>query len=245
MERNIQTQAIVLAVRKYGELHKSVTLLCPELGLVDAIIYGGRKGKKTALAPLFSISDMQLYYNPVKKEYSIVEAVSSFIPSSISEDLGSTYAAAFFCEIITKAPSDDSNQTFLLLRDALVTLDNAPTLRKRIIISFIWQLMHIAGTAPNLGFCPSCDKVYGQDEVLYFSSSLSSPCCKSCSDNQNLILPPGARRYLSFTSEKNFLDSVEVELNPAAEERIISYMLKWASIFAQTNLKTLLQAELF
>ena len=102
MDRNIQTRAIVLSVRKYGELHKAVTILSPDLGLVDAIIFGGRKGKKTALAPLFSISTLQLYHNPLKKEYSVTEGESSFIPQAITEDLACTYTASFFCEIISK-----------------------------------------------------------------------------------------------------------------------------------------------
>ena len=55
MDRNIRTRAIVLSVRKYGELHKALTVLSPDLGLLDVVIFGGRKGKKTALAPLFSI----------------------------------------------------------------------------------------------------------------------------------------------------------------------------------------------
>ena len=90
MDRNIRTRAIVLSVRKYGELHKALTLLCPDLGLVDAIIFGGRKGKKTALAPLFSINDIQIYHNPVKKEYLITEGVSTFSPQALNEDLACT-----------------------------------------------------------------------------------------------------------------------------------------------------------
>ena len=92
MERNIKTQAVVLSVRRFGDLHKAVTLLSPDLGLLDAIIFGGRKGKKTALAPLFSISEMQLYHNPVRNEHSVVEAVSSFVPMNITEDLACTYS---------------------------------------------------------------------------------------------------------------------------------------------------------
>lgn len=245
MDRNIRTQAIVLAVRKYGDLHKSVTLLCPELGLVNAIVYGGRKGRKTALAPLFSINDMQLYHNPVKKEYSVVEAVSTFIAQSITEDLECTYTAAFFCEIIARTPSDDPLQAFILLRDALVTLEKAPSLCKRIAISFIWHLMNISGTAPSLSHCPSCDSPYAEQDILCFSNALCSPCCKACSDNQDMILTPGARRYLAYTSGMSFLDAVAVELNPAAEKRIYSYMLRWSPLFAQTNLKTLRELSLF
>lgn len=245
MERNIKTQAVVLSVRRFGDLHKAVTLLSPDLGLLDAIIFGGRKGKKTALAPLFSISEMQLYHNPVRNEHSVVEAVSSFVPMSISEDLACTYTASFFCEMISKTPSDEPIQTFNLLCDALLALENNPQDRKKITASFIWKLMQISGTACDLEFCPVCDRKYSDDEVLYFSNPMGVPCCKSCSDSEYLVLLPGSRRYLRYTMPLSFNEAVEIKLNPAAEDRIFSYMLRWASIFAQSPLKTIRELSQF
>ncbi|MBO6001335.1 MAG: DNA repair protein RecO [Spirochaetales bacterium] len=245
MERNISTQAVVLSVRRFGELHKAVTLLSPELGLVDAIIFGGRKGKKTALAPLFSISDMQIYHNPVKNEYSVVEAVSSFVPMSITEDLACTYTAAFFCEIIAKSPSDEPDQTFGLICDALKALEQKPQNRKRITASFIWKLMQISGTACDLESCPVCDKPYAEDETLFFSNPMGVPCCKGCSDSEYLILLPGSRRYLRHTMPMSFNEAIGVEINAAAEDRIFRYMLRWASVFIQSPLKTLKELSSF
>lgn len=239
MDRNIRTRAIVLSVRKYGELHKALTLLCPDLGLVDAIIFGGRKGKKTALAPLFSINDLQIYHNPVKKEYSVTEGVSSFIPQAINEDLGCTYTAAFFCEILSKSPTDEPNQTFILLESALTELEKNPLLRRRITIAFIWNLMQISGTAPDLESCPVCDRRYAEDEVLHFSNPMLIPCCRSCADSEYLVLPPGARRYLRYTAGMDIRQAIEVPLNEAAESRIYNYMLRWAGLFSQTQLRTL------
>ena len=239
MDRNIQTQAVVLSVRKYGDLHKAVTLLSPDLGIVDAIIFGGRKGRKTALAPLFSVSTVQIYHNPVKKEYSITEGVSSFVPQAITEDLACTYTASFFCEIISRTPTDEPMQTFSLLRDALAALEADPASRKRITAAFIWKLMQLSGTAPDLEFCPVCDKKYADDEVLFFSAPLNAPCCKSCSDSEYLVMMPGSRRYLRYTMGMEFTDAAAVVLNPAAEDRIFSYMLRWAGLFAQTRLRTL------
>ena len=239
MDRNIQTQAVVLSVRKYGDLHKAVTLLSPDLGIVDAIIFGGRKGRKTALAPLFSVSTVQIYHNPVKKEYSITEGVSSFVPQAITEDLACTYTASFFCEIISRTPTDEPMQTFSLLRDTLAALEADPASRKRITAAFVWKLMQLSGTAPDLEFCPVCDKRYADDEVLYFSSPLNAPCCKSCSDSEYLVMMPGSRRYLRYTMGMEFTDAAAVVLNPAAEDRIFSYMLRWAGLFAQTRLRTL------
>jgi len=239
MERNIRTQAAVLSVRKMGELHKAITFLSPDLGLVDAVVFGGRKGRKTALAPLFSIGDMLLYHNPVKKEYSVVESDNAFIAQSITEDLAATYTAAFFCEIITKSPSDEPAETFELLKSAMMALEKDTGHRKRITAAFIWKLMQISGTAPDLEFCPVCDRSYQDDEALLFSNSLGIPCCKSCSDSAAMILLQGMRRYLRYTMDMSFNEAASVELNPAAEDRIFDYMLRWAAIFSQTQLRTI------
>ena len=239
MERNIQTQAVVLSVRKYGDLHKAVTLLSPDLGIVDAIIFGGRKGKKTALAPLFSVNTVQIYHNPVRKEYSITEGMASFVPQAITEDLACTYAASFFCEIISRTPTDEPSQTFGLIRDALSALEADPSSRKRITAAFVWKLMQISGTAPDLEYCPVCEKKYADDEVLFFSDQLNTPCCKNCSDSEYLVMMPGSRRYLKYTMGMEFRDAAAVVLNAAAEDRIFSYMLRWAGLFAQTRLRTL------
>lgn len=251
MERNIKIQAIVVRTSKYGELHKIVTLLSPQLGLVSAIIYGGRKGKKTAIAPLFSIGEFQLYNNPVKKEYSIEESVLSFIPTAINEDLESTYTASFMCELVTKTPSDDSKEIFDLLQNALQVLEintkniiensteNNDENSKCIAIAFMWKLIQIWGLAPNLDYCPSCDRKYEEDEILSFSFSFLVPVCKNCGDNTSFILPPGARRYLRYTLVMSFDDACKVKLNAATQVRIFSYMTQWIKMHINAPLKTL------
>ena len=99
--------------------------------------------------------------------------------------------------------------------------------------------MQLSGTAPDLELCPVCDKKYADDEVLYFSAPLNAPCCKSCSDSEYLVMMPGSRRYLRYTMGMEFTGAAAVVLNPAAEDRIFSYMLRWAGLFAQTRLRTL------
>ena len=99
--------------------------------------------------------------------------------------------------------------------------------------------MQISGTAPDLGTCPVCDKVYAEDEVLHFHNGLLIPCCRSCSDSEYLILPPGARRYLRFITGMDINSAVQVQMSDNAESRIFNYMLRWAGLFSQTRLKTL------
>ncbi len=239
MERNIQTQAIVVKTAKVGEMHKLLTLLCPDLGLISVMVYGGRKGKKTALAPLFSMGTFQLYHNPVRNEYSLEEALSSFLPEAIMQNLESTYTAALLCEIVTKAPTDEPQPVFETLKSALLQLEQASQRPKSITISFIWKLLQIWGLAPDFEVCPICERAYEEQEILIFSNSLGSPCCKNCGDSDYLTLPPGARRYLKYTLPMDFPQAAAVQLNPASEERIFSYLTKWLKIHLNAPLKTL------
>lgn len=238
MDRSVKTQAIVIRTARYGELHKIVTLLSPDLGIVSAVVYGGRKGKRTALAPLFSVGTFQLYNNPVKKEYSIEEGVLSFVPTSIVDDLERTYTASLMCELVAKTPSDEPEQVFELLKTALLHLE-ASSNSKRAVIAFVWKLLQISGLAPDLEYCPSCDRRYEDNETLAFSSSILAPTCKDCSDSEDLILPPGARRYLRYTQSMEYENAVEVKLNPAAEARILNYMTKWIKLHVNAPIKTL------
>lgn len=257
MDRSVKTQAIVIRTARYGELHKIVTLLSPDLGIVSAVVYGGRKGKRTALAPLFSVGTFQLYNNPVKKEYSIEEGVLSFVPTSIADDLESTYTASLMCELVMKTPSDDPQPVFGLLETALRQLEMSlkestdqadsssegqskeKTTSKRAVIAFVWKLLQISGLAPDLEYCPSCDRRYEEDETLSFSSSILAPTCRDCGDSEELVLPPGARRYLRYTQCMEYEDAVGVKLNPAAEARILNYMTKWIRLHVNAPIKTL------
>ena len=110
---------------------------------------------------------------------------------------------------------------------------------KKIVIAFLWKIIQLSGLAPNLEFCPNCDHKYEENEVLSFSSSLLSPVCKNCGDEENFSLPPGARRYLRYTMPMTFNEAVKVNLNPPAEMRIASYMTKWIKLHVSTPLKTL------
>lgn len=239
MERNVKTQAIVVRTARYGELHKMVTLMSRELGVVSAIVYGGRKGKRSALAPLFSIGEFQLYNNPVKKEYSIEEGELAFSPTNISGDLERTYTASLLCELVTKTASDDPLPAFGLLKDALLYLETAEPSTKRTVIAFLWKMLQINGFAPDLDHCPNCDRRYDDDEILSFSTSILAPTCANCADSKNPALTPGARRYLKYTLPMDFNRAVDVVLNPLAETRILNYLTSWVRMHIDSPIKTL------
>jgi len=239
MERNIKTQAVVIGSSSFGELHKSVKLLSPQLGIINTIVYGGRKGKKTAFAPLFAYGSFELYHNPVNNEYSLSEEAISFSASNINKEITANCAASYFCEVAAKIESQDYSQVYPLLCSALTILENRPDLCDMTIIGFTWKMLNISGIQSDLLHCPVCENTYKDEEILGFSSSLNSPVCRHCADLEFPALLPGARRFLRYTLDKDILDIVQTELFPEAQQRIKSYLLSYMKLFCNRQLKTL------
>ncbi len=239
MERNLKVRAVVTSVKNLGDIHKSVSLFSPELGLIYATIYGGRKGKKSSLASLFSVGDFQVYYNPVKNEYSITEEDNLFLPQNISLDILSTYTASYFCETVTRIKTDTPDQVYNLLVSALLALEKSPESHRKILIDYTWKLLNISGTAADLTECPSCSRRLPEDEVLYFSTSLMTPVCRACSDTDSIVLLPGSRKYLIYTQNMSFEEALSVQLYETAQERLTQTLLRYINAFCRYPLKTI------
>lgn len=238
MERELQIQAVVTGSAKFGELHRLVNLFSPQLGLIKAVIFGGRKGKKTSLAPLFSYGTFQIYHNPVNDEYSVVEEDCAFIAQNIKTDIGATYTASCFCELLNCINTDAPQDLYFLTTSALSILDSNIEKHRKILIDFTWRFLQISGVGSDLESCPCCDRRYEEKETLGFSSSMITPVCSSCSDTNRIALTPGARKYLIHTQQMSVEQAFEVELLEGATNRLTDFLLKWVSVFYPYPLKT-------
>ncbi len=238
MERELQIQAVVTDSGKYGELHRYVNLFSPQLGLIKAVIFGGRKGKNTSLAPLFSFGTIQLYHNPVKDEYSVVEEDCSFIAEKIKTDISATYTASYFCELLNCINTDNPESLYILVTKALTLLENNPEKHRKILIDFTWRFLMISGVASDLSICPVCDRKLDDKETMGFALSMFTPVCEVCSDYDRIRLTPGARKYLSYTQSMSIEKAFEIELLEGATGRLTDFLLNWISVFSQCQLKT-------
>lgn len=239
MERDVRVRAVVTNTRPYGEMHRSVTLLTDSLGLINAKIFGGRKGKKTALAPLYSYGTFQLYHNPVNDTYTLSEEESEFTPLGIMKDLQATYTAAYMCEASSRLVGDIPQSVCSLLCSALKILDNNPDQSRKVLIDFTWRLIQTSGISAGFDTCPSCDRKLDDNETMLFSTTLGTPVCKDCADDGKLVLLPGCRRYLAYTQNMSIEEAFEVKLFDTAQQRLRDFLIMWISFFSQQSLQTL------
>ena len=239
MERYKQIQGLIAGTRRYGELNKSVNVLSPEEGLFQAVIYGGRKGKNCSVAPLFSYGTFQIYNNPVKNEYSIKESDCTFTADRIMKDIKLTAAASYMCEVSCRIKTDSPEDVYNLLKNAITILENGSYVPEKIIIDFTWKLLQFSGTAGDFSACPSCDRVITDNEVLHFSTTMTTPVCQDCADTDRIVLTPGARKYLNYTFPMTFEQALEVKLFETAQKRIMAFLLNWVSAFCRWPLNSL------
>ncbi|NCC13290.1 MAG: DNA repair protein RecO [Spirochaetia bacterium] len=240
MERNVSSLGIVLHSQRYGQLNRKLTLLSVDFGIIDVVSYGARKSLKAVKAEVLTDGQFFLYYNPVKKEYTLKDLKVLDEHEVLRSDLMQTYRALFFCEMMMKTNGGDSQKAYALLSKALDLLAFLPDQANQVLIQFVHQMSELLGLRPDYRICPVCERPYEKDEIISFSSSLGSPCCKECASlDSPLLLLPGMRRYLVLTADLRFEDAVLVQLNPAAGARIKSYMLRYALLLCGGYLKTL------
>lgn len=238
MERNIVTQAIVLHTRRDGVNNINISLLSIDLGIITVRAFGAKTSKKAPKAFRFQEGRFYIYYNPTKKQYILKDIELIEDHNKLSTDYNNIIVSSIISEIILKTYNDDFTSLYYLFTKSLDLLEDN-TINKDIILSqFILRFIRQHGFFEDFIHCPSCEKVYKDDEIIYYSNSLNVPVCKSCSNSVNFILPPKARRYLEITIKLEFEEAINIKLYDETATRIKSYMIRWITNIIGYQLKS-------
>jgi DNA repair protein RecO (recombination protein O) len=207
MFRHSVTQAIVLHTHRFGEIHKGVTLLTRDMGIITAVAHGALKTKSRlrSLTDSFCCSRTYLYFEPVRGTYKITDMVPISYFEGLRDSLDRYYAASLWTEVVIKsfAGGEIDSRVYDLLKSCLTFLekieeDSIDTLS----FQFLWRYLKIIGFSTDPNSCSQCGRSLEQEENSYLCGSPPSFSCRHCQRNERLILTPGARRFLSFTTGK-------------------------------------------
>ncbi len=208
----------------WGELHKKVTLLTADLGLVDAVVYGARKGKMASACESFTSGTVYLYAQPGRDYYTLKDMAIRSGYTSLKSDVRRIYAGHAMTEMVLKMHGGDYEELFSLLSSSLTLLEKEENEPLQVLIQCIYRGIGVMGLASDLSSCPLCDRVFTEEEILLYSTALHAPACSSCSDVSHLQLYPGMRRYLLVSGELSLEQAVSLQLSDAARERIFLYL---------------------
>ncbi len=208
----------------WGELHRKITMLTPDLGVVDAVVYGARKGKLSAASEPFTTLRAFLYAQVGRDYYTLKDiAVIQDLPFLRSQ-ISRIYAGHAMSEICLKMHGGDYEAMYTLLSEGLSLLDLKETETLQVLIQFIYRFIAVTGLAGDLETCPLCDRKYREKEVLSYHTGIHSPVCENCADTSHLLLYPGMRRYLTVSSALDMREAAALELSSSARERIFLYL---------------------
>jgi len=222
MFRTSSTQAVVLYRHRVGEIHKGLSLLTLDMGMIRALAHGAYKMRSRfrTLTEPFSNIKVYLYHDPVKDQYKITDVVSLSLFTGIQGNMVKFFTASLWAEVIMKSygGGESSTELFNLFRNALQYLDSAsPGSEHFVSQQFLWRFMTLSGFSPELSVCSNCNVEI--ENILFFPAGELAPFCNKCIRGKYSSLSSGARRYLQTTLQLPLSAALKVRL---MEESVIS-----------------------
>lgn len=150
------TQAVLLAVRDWGDADKIVTLFSPDYGKLRAVAYGARRLKSPLSGSIQTFAYVNVALLPGKNISTIkqCQVIDSF--QFLREDLVLTAYGAFLTELTAELwPEHQLEPAVLTL--LLPALKLLAVRNPRIVaMAAAWQLLSLAGFCPVFKECVQC-----------------------------------------------------------------------------------------
>src|ERR671916_328588 len=202
-----RSKGIVLRSIRYGEADRILDLYTRDAGLVSAIAKGIRRTKSRFGARLEPLScvDFVAYQGRTLHTVTQAETLRSF--HAIREDLARFEAAAGMVGSVRALSGGDEadRRVFNLLYNSLDALEERDSGFEAVEAAFGLKLSILAGYAPQLDTCLSCEANPDQlAEPLYFAPNLGGVLCSDCRSQagDSFPLPPGTLEQLKVLIEQ-------------------------------------------
>ena len=220
MYRSISTQAIVIRRERYGEFHKSLSLLTADLGLIAATAYGAYKMHSSLRmgSEPFTWARVTLYHNPVKRSYKVTDLDVRESFAGLQSDLSRLAAASLWAEVVQKSygAGEVSGMLFQLFLDCLRLLDASDARREQYVtIQFLWRFLSLAGYRPDIAACDACGAALGEARPAYYSVPSNAVLCPPCGGHLEDVLPAGSLRYLDASLARPIDEAVDITMEAA------------------------------
>ena len=244
MSRHAVTQAIVLHSHRFGEIHKGVSLLTRDMGIISAIAHGALKTKSRlrSMTETFCCSEVYLYHEPVKGSYKITDMVPVMFFESVRRDLRRYYSASLWAEVILRsmAAGESDSRVFDLLKGSLVELEVAEEQEVPLLSAqFLWRFLRLSGFGSDPATCTRCGRHMEREEPAYLDDQPPAFVCRTCSTADRFVLTAGARRYLMQTAHLALRDASRFSLDRESLSKLTDLLHELTQSVVETKLNSL------
>ena len=246
VQRNWQSDAIIIQTRRIGEIHRGLQLLLPDGRLVSAIAHGAhsRRGSLRGKTELFSRGHAWLYTDNARQSTKLSDFDPLDYHSGIRDALVRLYVASLWSEFLlaTYAGGGQSDELYVLLSQALSVLQDASdTDAVKTNIWFLWRVLAVYGNRPD----PDVD-VHSGDPIPESSSVVFDlhEWGFAVADSSQVVLDPGPRRYLARLTDIDCVEAPNVEPGTRGIGQVKRVLYLMIRSLAERPLKTLDQGVL-
>lgn len=220
------TQAVLLAVRNWGEADKMVTFFSRDLGKVAAAAYGSRR-PRSALAggmQAFSLLELQVSEGTNIDVIRQCEIVDAF--RHLRENLEYMAYASFVAElVIAFCPERHPDpEVYELLLAALAAI--GPRNPRIVAIAAACQLLERTGSQPFYEVCARCGEAEG---AFYFSPAEGGALCAACRGEADEPLSRQAQEFFVWLRSLDFKAPAPFRVSGAtlvrAEQLLLGYLI--------------------
>lgn len=177
----LQTIAIILHHRDFGEADRIVTFFSAEDGIGRGVARHARNSRKRFGPALDSFARVRLHYGSGRGELlALKEAELLDLRDGLRRDYDAITLAAYGCELIETlcGQSDDHSETFRLLEAFLDHLNRQGSSHEaRLLLEL--RLLFLAGYAPHLLHCAECNAPLTGEEIP-FDLARNGSLCHAC-----------------------------------------------------------------
>lgn len=185
--KQIQSEAIVLAIKDWRGADKIVTLFTRDFGKVTALAYGLRKPKSSLSGCIQLFSQVDVLIESGKSVDVLRQAGLLLSNRLLREDLGRMAYAALAVEVAAELWPEREVQPAVF--DALCSAMQLLTERnpRMAAIAVCWQLLSLAGFQPEFDHCICCG---GVDQYLFtgFDPESGGVTCTACRQSHQLSI---------------------------------------------------------
>ncbi len=250
MSRHTQEQALVLTSRLVGEDNRIITLLGPERGIFEAMLYGGRKSKLRSLVSPWHSGTIWLYQDKLKNSIKISDFDPTAFRPSLRENIYKNMAASLATELVIKTHAADESQScwvlFCGLLDGMELSDENRC--KSGLLRFLWRYLGILGLQADCLHCVHCGELLVQEgaRAIHYSTLEAGFLCPSCHQQgenphqpaEGFLLSQEAVHYLQLTTT-SMQQARSMVLSSEAYHQLRQLLFYLASFAVGSRLKTL------
>jgi len=246
MERNFTEQALILTSRQAGEDNRIITLLGPNRGVFEAMLYGGRKSRLRSLVSPWHSGIVWLYSDESKRTIKITDFDPKFFRQSLRENLYKNMAASVATELVIKTKAAGENyDSWVLLCGFLDGLEfSDENACKTGLLRFLWRYLGLLGIRPDSEHCILCgknitEKNSEKDNVFQYSPAVGGFLCSECFHEKEFEINFQALEYLNAIVTKKSSDSRKMPLSNNSYDQLRRFIFFLISNATEGQLKSL------